>query len=247
MKTPNRHMLRWQIAIQEYRGNMTTVHKEGNLHKNADGLSRWPFPNEPENPAWDAEEQDEIPIMTMCITDLQEEFLTEVKEGELNIEDLMELESNSDREDAILLLHDLYTKCYLAARSSIKLSKTYSTEDLMQLSPSSFKKLNRTTHNAFGKLCDLLRGESIFYNNLRHKQIAVGLSRLGSNGNGASLGKTQMIFGVGEGTVVLYTKQVIQAIHNLKDHQVKWPCKEERKESSQVIQLYGFPNCVDFM
>ncbi|MBW0579617.1 hypothetical protein O181_119332 [Austropuccinia psidii MF-1] len=26
MKTPNRHMLRWQIAIQEYRGNMTIVH-----------------------------------------------------------------------------------------------------------------------------------------------------------------------------------------------------------------------------
>ncbi|MBW0546913.1 hypothetical protein O181_086628 [Austropuccinia psidii MF-1] len=40
MKTPNRHMLRWQIAIQEYRGNMTIVHKDGNIHKNSDGLSR---------------------------------------------------------------------------------------------------------------------------------------------------------------------------------------------------------------
>ncbi|MBW0589491.1 hypothetical protein O181_129206 [Austropuccinia psidii MF-1] len=40
MKNPNRHMLRWQIAIKEYRGNMTTVHKAGNTHKNADGLSR---------------------------------------------------------------------------------------------------------------------------------------------------------------------------------------------------------------
>ncbi|MBW0519701.1 hypothetical protein O181_059416 [Austropuccinia psidii MF-1] len=37
MKTPNRHMLRWQIAIEEYRGNMTIVHKDGNIHKNADG------------------------------------------------------------------------------------------------------------------------------------------------------------------------------------------------------------------
>ncbi|MBW0515758.1 hypothetical protein O181_055473 [Austropuccinia psidii MF-1] len=27
MKTTNRHMLRWKIAIQEYRGNMTIVHK----------------------------------------------------------------------------------------------------------------------------------------------------------------------------------------------------------------------------
>ncbi|MBW0502660.1 hypothetical protein O181_042375 [Austropuccinia psidii MF-1] len=41
MKTPNRHMLRWQIAFQEYRGNMTIVHKAGNLNKNFHGLSRW--------------------------------------------------------------------------------------------------------------------------------------------------------------------------------------------------------------
>ncbi|MBW0545267.1 hypothetical protein O181_084982 [Austropuccinia psidii MF-1] len=36
MKTPNRHMLRWQISIQEYRGNMTIVHKDRNIHKNSD-------------------------------------------------------------------------------------------------------------------------------------------------------------------------------------------------------------------
>ncbi|KAI8453818.1 hypothetical protein BY996DRAFT_8490114 [Phakopsora pachyrhizi] len=173
--------------------------------------------------------------------------------GELEIEDLMELESGSDREEDILLLHDLYTKRYLVPQSSIKLSKTYSPKDLMQLSPSNFKQLTWTTHIAFGKLCDLLRGDSIFYNNPRHKQIAleiqvaVGLSRLGSNGHGASIGKIQMIFGVGEGTVVLYTKRVIQAIHNLKDYKVKWPSKEEQKESSQVMQLEGFPNCVGFV
>ncbi|MBW0514126.1 hypothetical protein O181_053841 [Austropuccinia psidii MF-1] len=34
MKTTNRHMLRWQISIQEYRGNMTIAHKYGNIHKN---------------------------------------------------------------------------------------------------------------------------------------------------------------------------------------------------------------------
>ncbi|MBW0566566.1 hypothetical protein O181_106281 [Austropuccinia psidii MF-1] len=40
MNTPNRNMCQWQIAIQEYRGNMTIVQKDGNNHKNADGLSR---------------------------------------------------------------------------------------------------------------------------------------------------------------------------------------------------------------
>ncbi|MBW0504707.1 hypothetical protein O181_044422 [Austropuccinia psidii MF-1] len=40
MNTTNRHILRWQIAIQEYRGNMTIIYKEGKSHTNADGLSR---------------------------------------------------------------------------------------------------------------------------------------------------------------------------------------------------------------
>ncbi|MBW0516997.1 hypothetical protein O181_056712 [Austropuccinia psidii MF-1] len=50
MKKPNRHMLRWQISIQEYRGNMTIVHKSENIHKNADGLYRWALENTTENP-----------------------------------------------------------------------------------------------------------------------------------------------------------------------------------------------------
>ncbi|MBW0508843.1 hypothetical protein O181_048558 [Austropuccinia psidii MF-1] len=46
-KTLNRQMLRWQIAIKEYRGNMTIVHKAGNIQKNSDGLGRWEFANTP--------------------------------------------------------------------------------------------------------------------------------------------------------------------------------------------------------
>ncbi|KAI8451519.1 hypothetical protein BY996DRAFT_6559850 [Phakopsora pachyrhizi] len=90
------------------------------------------------------------------------------------------------------------------------LSKTYSAEALMQPSPSNFKQLTQTTHTAFGKLCDLLRGDSIFYNNSRHNkialeiQVAVGLSHLRSNANEASIGKIQQTFGV-----------------------VKWPSKQE--------------------
>ncbi|CAH7672339.1 hypothetical protein PPACK8108_LOCUS7149, partial [Phakopsora pachyrhizi] len=56
-----------------------------------------------------------------------------------------------------------------------------------------------------------------------------------------------MIFGVGEGTVVLYTKQVIQTIYNLKDYVLISPSKEEQKESSQVMQLEGIPNFVGFV
>ena len=77
-------MLRWQIAIQEYRENMTIVHRDGNIHKNADGLSRWALPNDPSNPAYDPEEKDndsKFPIMGIHVSTLKTEFFDLVKEG----------------------------------------------------------------------------------------------------------------------------------------------------------------------
>ncbi|MBW0478428.1 hypothetical protein O181_018143 [Austropuccinia psidii MF-1] len=81
MKTPIRHMLRWQIAIQEYRGNMTIFHKAGNIHKDADGLTRWALSNTPDNPAYlPLEAEPQIPIEGINITHIGTEFLEEVRE-----------------------------------------------------------------------------------------------------------------------------------------------------------------------
>ncbi|MBW0560559.1 hypothetical protein O181_100274 [Austropuccinia psidii MF-1] len=79
MKTPNRNMLRWKIAIQEYRGNLTIFHTFGNIHKNADALSRWALANTPENPAWVP--QEEHHIEGICFTDIGTEFFNQVKES----------------------------------------------------------------------------------------------------------------------------------------------------------------------
>ncbi|MBW0472912.1 hypothetical protein O181_012627 [Austropuccinia psidii MF-1] len=49
-------MVRWKIAIQEYRGDMTITYKD------ADGLSRWPLDNFKSNPAYDPEAAANIPI-----------------------------------------------------------------------------------------------------------------------------------------------------------------------------------------
>ncbi|MBW0519337.1 hypothetical protein O181_059052 [Austropuccinia psidii MF-1] len=73
-------MLRWQIAMQEYRGNMTIVHKDGNFHKNADGLSRWPLKNDIDNPAYVPEEASpQIPIEGISVTDFNATFFEEVR------------------------------------------------------------------------------------------------------------------------------------------------------------------------
>ncbi|MBW0510314.1 hypothetical protein O181_050029 [Austropuccinia psidii MF-1] len=73
-------MLRWQIAIQEYRANMTIFHKDGNIHKNADVLSIWPSPNNIDNPSYFPEEASpQIPIEGISVTDLNTTFFEEVR------------------------------------------------------------------------------------------------------------------------------------------------------------------------
>ncbi|MBW0538747.1 hypothetical protein O181_078462 [Austropuccinia psidii MF-1] len=79
MKAPNRHMLRWQIAIEEYRDNINIFHKDGNIHKNADGLSRWPLPNNIDNPSYvPGEAAPQLPKEEISVTDLNTLFFEEV-------------------------------------------------------------------------------------------------------------------------------------------------------------------------
>ncbi|MBW0591942.1 hypothetical protein O181_131657 [Austropuccinia psidii MF-1] len=117
MKTPNRHMLRWQIAIQEYRGNMTIVHKDGNIYKNADGLSRWPLPNNIDNPAYVPEEASpQIPIEGISVTDLNTTFFEEVRNSytqDKNCSILCQL-LNKDCKDNSLIhaLDEVWKKSY---------------------------------------------------------------------------------------------------------------------------------------
>ncbi|MBW0466103.1 hypothetical protein O181_005818 [Austropuccinia psidii MF-1] len=66
MKTTNRHMLRWQIAIQEFRDNMNIIYK-GKSHTIADGVSRWPLDNVKSNPDYYPEVVAKIPIHFMEI------------------------------------------------------------------------------------------------------------------------------------------------------------------------------------
>ncbi|MBW0546148.1 hypothetical protein O181_085863 [Austropuccinia psidii MF-1] len=58
---------------------MTIFHKSGNIHKSADGLSRWALANAPENPAWAP--QEEHHIEGICVTDIGTEFFNQVKES----------------------------------------------------------------------------------------------------------------------------------------------------------------------
>ncbi|MBW0519366.1 hypothetical protein O181_059081 [Austropuccinia psidii MF-1] len=61
---------------------MTIVNKAGNIHKNADGLSRWALPNTPDNPAYvPTSAEPQIPIEEINITDFGTQFFEEVRES----------------------------------------------------------------------------------------------------------------------------------------------------------------------
>ena len=59
-------------------------------------------------------------------------------------------------------------------------------------------------------------------------QLMVLLKFLGTKGSGGSNANLQSVFGIGEGTVNLYSDRVVQAILRLKDSVVTWPDKDER-------------------
>ncbi|MBW0554566.1 hypothetical protein O181_094281 [Austropuccinia psidii MF-1] len=113
MKIPNRNILRWQIYIQEFRGNMTIVHKDWNIHKNADGLSKWALPNNIDNPASVTEEASpHIPIEGISVTDLNTTFFEEVRQDR-NCSILCQLLTKYCKESSLIhALDEIWKKAY---------------------------------------------------------------------------------------------------------------------------------------
>ncbi|MBW0573067.1 hypothetical protein O181_112782 [Austropuccinia psidii MF-1] len=96
---------------------MTIVHKDGNICKNADGLSRWPLPNNIYNPAYVPEEASpQIPIEVISVTDLNTTFFEEVRNSytqDKNCSILCQL-LNKDCKDNSLIhaLDEVWKKSY---------------------------------------------------------------------------------------------------------------------------------------
>ncbi|MBW0540356.1 hypothetical protein O181_080071 [Austropuccinia psidii MF-1] len=121
MKTPKRHMLRLQIPIQEYRGNMTIVPKDGNIHKNADGLSRWPLPNNIHNTAYvTLEASPQITIAGISVTDLNTTFFKEIRNSynqAKNCSILCQLLTKDSKENSLIHgLDEIWRESYCEGR-----------------------------------------------------------------------------------------------------------------------------------
>src|SRR5215216_352424 len=157
-----------------------------------------------------------------------------------------EEENSSDEEENMILRTALIQRLntrYLKPRIyNVAKSKHWWLEVLPSYDPNRFKKILRMFPHNFLQLSNLIRFHPVFLSQgtkpqvcIEH-QLAVFLCRLGFTG---SLFGVCSRFGLGEGTVILYTKRVIQAILTQKNTFLKWTTLEERRKVNKGFENLG--------
>ncbi|EFP79524.2 uncharacterized protein PGTG_05845 [Puccinia graminis f. sp. tritici CRL 75-36-700-3] len=151
------------------------------------------------------------------------------------------------------LLQVVLSSRYLHTRLPPRMRDEFDLAQLFDMRDEDFKQAVRTTKAGFTWLLSQVNLNPIFHSNsfrpqlpIPH-QLAPTLKRLGSNGNGASVGQFSRNLGVGRGTVVKASRRVIRAINNLSEKYLTWPDKVRRKEISDVMKCEGFKGCVGFV
>jgi hypothetical protein len=83
------------------------------------------------------------------------------------------------------------------------------------MSDSEFRQAARTSKEGFMHVLDKIMGHEGFHRGGRHPKLSFTLERLGSNGNGASIGRFSRNLTVGQGTVVKVSQRVNEALISL--------------------------------
>ncbi|PLW48657.1 hypothetical protein PCASD_03429 [Puccinia coronata f. sp. avenae] len=151
------------------------------------------------------------------------------------------------------ILQHVLSQRYLHPRRSPKSRGEFDIEKLFNMSDSEFRQAARTSKEGFMHVLDKIVGHEVFHRGGRRPQLpiphqlALTLERLGSNGNGASIGRFSRNLTVGRGTVVKVLRWVVEALISLGQTYVQWPNKDRCTEISDVMRKEGFPGCVGFV
>ncbi|KAE9355365.1 hypothetical protein PR003_g2898 [Phytophthora rubi] len=177
-----------------------------------------------------------------------EDELDEDADGSSPFDDWTEcfpVESTVDELHEILL--QLLSRRYMAARINKRRSHEFARQYFLNLHDDDFRQLTRTTRESFEFISNKIKDHRVFQNNSDHPQapiwlqLAVALDRLGTNGNGSSMGRTTKIWGVGTGTLDLFTARVVIALSDMFDEYIKWPSSDERSQTARRMRREGFP------
>jgi hypothetical protein len=172
----------------------------------------------------------------------------------LDFDEILELFDEEEKEEYDIdkftiysLLTILLQTQYLENRVYVHKSQEWFNKVLPHYDNKRFKKLFRMTPQNFYKLSSLIETHPIFSTNSTNQQadvslqLAVFLRRLAIG----DIFSICALFGVAEGTVILYTQRVLKAILSFKLHFVKWPKGEERQTVLQGFKdIGGFYNII---
>ncbi|KAI7964478.1 hypothetical protein MJO29_002576 [Puccinia striiformis f. sp. tritici] len=162
----------------------------------------------------------------------------------------------SEEAEAMDLLQQVLSHRYLEARRPPKSRGEYDLQLLFNMSDYDFRQAARTSKDGFVQVLEKIVGNPVFHRGggggrwaqlpIAH-QLALTLERLGSNGNGASVGRFSRNLQVGRGTVIKVSCRVIAALVSLGRMYVQWPNRERRAEISEVLRMEGFEGCMGFV
>lgn len=113
--------------------------------------------------------------------------------------------------------------------------------------------LLRCTKAQFNTILALIDEHPVFHGQNSGKQfttqfqLALVLYRLGSSGDGATLGRIWNLFGVGDGgTINKITSRVFKSILYLEKEFIKWPTAEERCQLANDT-FSELPQCIGYL
>ncbi len=155
---------------------------------------------------------------------------------------IYDAEENKEQIDDLLELKAHILSCrYFGTSQSIPKSLEYRTT-LLTLPNYQFRQAFRMNKDTFLFILNNVQNHPVFQNNSFNKQqpvwvqLLVALERFGFDGNSCSVGQVARSLGIGNGTVVLYTSRVIEAILSIRDKFIKWPNRREKKRTSDYFE-----------
>ncbi|XP_062556348.1 putative nuclease HARBI1 [Armigeres subalbatus] len=136
---------------------------------------------------------------------------------------------------------------------SVPKSRHFAANVLPNLDETRFRELIRVNWINFKIIVRLIEHDVVFNTSRAYKQFPVDIQlmivlyRLGSYGEGASVGKIAAFFGIGDGgTVQIITDRVFKAILNLKTRYLCWPEASERRELVAKT-FHELPHCIGYV
>ncbi|RPB21763.1 hypothetical protein L211DRAFT_755297, partial [Terfezia boudieri ATCC MYA-4762] len=145
------------------------------------------------------------------------------------------------------LLRFLHETRYLQERKGISKTGAWYQDVVYCLPLNRFRHFFRMNPDSFLFILAKINNHAVFHNNSKKKQadpmlqLFVALRRMGSEGSvGAAVMSTSQLFGIGEGTVCLYTNRVCVALQSLFSEVVVWQTPEEKDAMRSRLHNAGF-------